>query len=74
MILMGDSLLQGTEAPLCQPGLSSRQVCCLPGSQVWDVVEGLLKLAWPSAYYPLLLFLVGTNDTARGNLDSIKSD
>ena len=74
VILMGESLLQGTEAPLCQPGLSCREVCCLPGAQVWDVVEGLLKLTWPSAYYPLLLFLVGTNDTARGNLESIKSD
>ena len=52
MILMGDSLLQGTEAPLCQAGLSCREVCCLPGAQVWDVVEGLLKLASPQTTTP----------------------
>ena len=37
-------------------------------------MEGLPKLVQPSDYYLLLLFLVGTNDTARGNLDSIKGD
>ena len=52
VILMGESLLQGTEAPLCQPGLSCREVCCLPGAQVWDVVEGLLKLASPQPTTP----------------------
>ena len=44
------------------------------GSRIQDVVEGLPKLIWPSDYNPLLLFCGGTNDTARGNLDSIKSD
>lgn len=37
-------------------------------------VEELPKLVWPSDYYPLLFFCVGTNDTARENLDRIKSD
>ena len=37
-------------------------------------MEGLPKLVRPSDYYPLLLFHVDNNDTARGNLDRIKSD
>lgn len=65
----GDSLLWGTQAPVCQTKKSSREVCCLPGARIWDVVG----LVWPSDYYALLLFHMGTNDTAR-HLDSIKSD
>lgn len=31
-------------------------------------------LVWSSEYYPLLFFHVCTDDTARGNLEYIKSD
>lgn len=71
---MGDSLLQGTEAPTCQPNQSSREASCLLGAGIWDVVEELLKLVWLSDYNLLLLLHVGANDTARGNLDSIGRD
>lgn len=50
------------------------QVCCLVGDQIQDVLEGLSKLVWPSDCHPLLFFNVDTNGTARGNLDSMKSD
>ena len=69
-----DPLLWGTEAPICQLDQTSREICCLLGARIRVVVEGLPKLIRPSDYYPLLLFHVGTNDTATENLDSIKSD
>lgn len=34
----------------------------------------LLKLVWPSDYYPLLLLHVGINSTSRGGLESMKHD
>jgi len=43
-------------------------------ARIQDVVEGLPKLIWPSDYYSLLLFHVGTDDAAKGNLDNIKND
>ena len=70
VIVMGDSLPWGTQAPICRLNQQPKEVCCLPGARIWDVVG----LIWPSDYYSLLLFHVDKNDTASGNLDSIKSD
>lgn len=69
-----NSLLQGTKAPICQPDISSRQVYCLPGACICDVVEGLSTLVQPSDYYSLLLFHVRNNDTAGEDLERIKQD
>lgn len=57
---------------MCQPDLFPHEVfvcldlrfrCCQ-----------LLKLVWPSDYYPLLLLHVGINSTSRGGLESMKHD
>ena len=68
VIVIGVSLLQGTEAPTCQPDLSSTGL--LPaGAQTQGVLEGLPKLVCPPVF-----FYVCTIDTARGNLDRMKND
>jgi len=69
---MSDSLLRGTEAPICRPNTEARKVCCLPGAKVRDVTERVPQLVKSTDYYPLLLFHVGTNDTASQNVGSIK--
>lgn len=46
----------------------------MPWARIQNVVEGFPKLGWPSDYYTLLLFHVGTNDTDRENLENIKSE
>jgi len=56
---IGDSLLRGTEGPVCRPDPSHREVCCLPGVQVRDVARKLPGLVWPSDYYLLLVMQVG---------------
>ncbi|XP_068784552.1 uncharacterized protein [Struthio camelus] len=73
VIVVGDSLLQRTEAPIYRPDLLSREVCCLPGARIRDVMERLPRLVHTSDYYPLLLFHVGANDT-KGKLETIKQD
>ena len=55
LVVVGGSLLRGTEGPICQPDPSHREVCCLPGAQVWDITERLPGLIQLSDYYPLLI-------------------
>jgi len=54
VIVIGDSLLRGTEGPICRPDPSHREVRCLPGARVRDVAKKLPGLVWPSDCYPLL--------------------
>jgi len=74
VIVVGSSLLRATEAPICHPDALSREVCCLPQAHIRDVTKSLPSLVSSNDYYPLLLFHVGTNDTARKSLRSIKQD
>lgn len=48
----------------------SREVCCLPGAHIKDVTERLPDLVC-STDYLLLLFHIGTRDTAVSNLKNI---
>jgi len=72
--MVGDSLLSGTEAPICQPDREAHEVCCLPRAKVRDVTERMPQLVKSTDCYPLLLFHIGTNDTASWNVDRIKED
>jgi len=49
-------------------------VCCLPGARVKDVRKKLPSLVWPTDYYPLLLFQVGSDDLGRTSLRILKKD
>ena len=71
---MIDSLLQETEVPICQLDLLSREICCLPCTQIQGTMKRLLRFVWPSDYDPLLLILVGTSNTSKGDLEHIKCD
>jgi len=61
VIVTGDSLLKGTEGPICQPDPSHREVCCLPRVHVRDVATRFPGLVWPSDYYLLLVTQVGSD-------------
>ena len=50
VIVIGDSLLRGTEGLICRPDPSHREVCCLPGAWVRDVARKLPGLVLPSDY------------------------
>ncbi|XP_073198747.1 uncharacterized protein [Lepidochelys kempii] len=74
VVVVGDSLLQGTESSICRPDRENREVCCLPGAKIRDVTERLPRLIKPSDRYPFLLLHVGTNDTAKNDLERITAD
>lgn len=48
VVVLGDSLLRGTEGPIYQLDPTHREVCCFPGAQEWDITEILSGLIQPS--------------------------
>jgi len=74
VIVIGDSLLRGTEGPICQPDPSHKEVCCFPGAQVRDVAKKLPGLVRPSDYYPLLVKQVGGDEITERSPKAIKRD
>lgn len=46
VMVVNESLLWGTEAPICQPHLLHKELCCLSETQIKDVEERLLRLLW----------------------------
>ncbi|KAK4808505.1 hypothetical protein QYF61_005822 [Mycteria americana] len=74
VIVVGDSLLRGTEGPICRMDPPLREACCLPGAWVKDITRILPNLVQPSDYYPLLLFHVGGDEAATQSPRAIKRD
>ena len=74
VIVVGDSILRGTEGPICRPDPTRREVCCLPGARVRDVARKLPNLVRPSDYYPLLIVQAGSDDIDDRSLKAIKRD
>jgi len=74
LLVVDDSLLRGTEAPICQPDRESHEVCCLPGAKIRGMAKRVPQLVKSTDYSPLLLFHVGTNDTTSWNLGRIKKE
>ena len=72
--MVGDSLLRGTEGPVCRPDLSCREVCCLPGAWVRDITRKLPELVHPTDYDPLLIVQVGSDEITQGSLQTMKRD
>ena len=74
VIVVGDSLLRGTEDPICRPDPTHREVCCLPGARIRDIFRKLPSLICPSDYYPLLIVQAGSDEVADRSLRTIKND
>ena len=67
-IVVGDSLLRGTEGPIYRPDSSHWEVCCLSGAWVRDITRKLPKVVWSTDYFPLLIIQVGSDETAQRSL------
>lgn len=76
VIVIGDSILKGTEGPICHPDPTHRdkEVCCLPGARVRDIARKVIRLICPSDYYPLLVFHIGINEVAKRSPGAMKRD
>ena len=49
-IVVGDSLLWGTEGSICRPDPTCKEVCCLPGAHIRDIARKVLGLVCSSDY------------------------
>ncbi|GAB0179160.1 hypothetical protein GRJ2_000381300 [Grus japonensis] len=74
VIVVGDSLLKGTEGPICRADPPLREVCCLPRARVKDIARKLPSLVHPSDYYPLLLLHVCGDEAETRTTKAIKRD
>jgi len=74
VIVVGDTLLKGTEGSICQTDPPLREVCCLPGARVKGITRKLPSLVRPSDYSPLLLFHLGGDEAATHSPRAIKRD
>ena len=74
VIVIGDSILRGTEGPICRQDPSAREVYCLPGAKIQDAKGMLQSIIQPTDYYPMVLVHVGTNDAARRAPDRLMED
>jgi len=72
VLVVGDSLLSGTKAPICLPDREAHKVCGLLGAKVQDVAERVPQLVKSTDYYLLLLLHVYTNDTTSHNLAELR--
>lgn len=41
VLVVDNSLLKSTEAPLCWPDRESQEVCYLPGAKIWDAAKSV---------------------------------
>ena len=71
-IVVGDSLLWGTEGSICRPDPTCKEVCCLPGARVRDITRKLPKLVRSTDYFPLLIVQVGSDEIARKSIRTMK--
>jgi len=69
VIVVGDSLLKGTEGPICRTDPSHWEVCCLPGARVRHITRKL-----PSLVQPITAFPCGWDEVAVHSPRMIKGD
>uniref|UniRef100_A0A803THE0 SGNH hydrolase-type esterase domain-containing protein n=1 Tax=Anolis carolinensis TaxID=28377 RepID=A0A803THE0_ANOCA len=74
VLVVGDSLLRGTEAIISRPDGMARETCCLPGAKIHHITQRLSRLLKPHHPPHLMLIHVGTNDTARHTFQKITND
>jgi len=72
IIVIGDSLLKGTEGPIYQPDPSHREVCFSPGAQVRDIARKLPGLVQLSDCFPPLVVQVGSEEITDKSAQEIK--
>ncbi|XP_062909111.1 uncharacterized protein LOC134349138 [Mobula hypostoma] len=73
-MVVGDSIVRGTERGFCGNRRDLRMVCCLPGARIQDVtdrVQGILKSEGED---PEVVVHVGTNDVGKNGKDILQRD
>ncbi|XP_078253188.1 uncharacterized protein LOC144592470 [Rhinoraja longicauda] len=64
-VVVGDSIVRGTDRRFCGSRRDLRMVCCLPGARVQHITDRLQKILVREGDQPEVVVHVGTNDVGR---------
>lgn len=73
-VVIGDSIVRGTDRRFCEPDRYTRMVCCLPGARVRDVSNRVQSILRGEGEQPDVLIHVGTNDIDKKREEVLKRD
>ena len=73
-VVIGDSMVRGTDRRFCGRDRDSRMVCCLPGARVRDVSDRVHSVLKWEGDQPDVVVHIGTNDVGRKSEEVLKSE
>lgn len=71
-IVIGDSIVRGTDRRFCGGDRDSRLVCCLPGARVRDVSDRVFRVLKGEGEQPQVVVHIGTNDIGRKRGEDVR--
>ncbi|XP_055522044.1 uncharacterized protein LOC129716197 isoform X1 [Leucoraja erinacea] len=73
-IVVGDSIVRGTDRGFCGNRRDARMVCCLPGARIQDVTDRVQKILKGEGEHPEVVVHVGTNDVGKKGMNILQRD
>ena len=73
-IVIGDSIVRGSDWRFCGRSRETRMVVCLPGARVSDVSERVEKILKREGEEPDVVVHIGTNDIGRKREEVLKGE
>ena len=74
VLVVGDSIIRGTDREICHKDRDRRTVCCLPGARVRHIADRVDRLLGGAGEDPAVMVHIGTNDKVRGRWRVLKND
>ena len=73
-VVIGDSIVRGSDRRFCGRSQETRMVVCLPGARVWDVSERVQDILKWEGEEPEVVVHIGTNDIGRKREEVLKGE
>ncbi|XP_059810226.1 uncharacterized protein LOC132383348 [Hypanus sabinus] len=73
-VVVGDSIVRGTERGFCSNRRGLRMVCCLPGARIQDITDRLQGILKGEGEQPEVVVHVGINDIGKKRKDILQRD
>ncbi|XP_062896362.1 uncharacterized protein LOC134342314 [Mobula hypostoma] len=73
-VVIGDSIVRGSNRRFCGRSPETRMVVCLPGARVWDISDRVQDILKWEGEEPEVLVHIGTNDIGRKRDEVLKEE
>jgi len=73
-IVMGNSIVRGTDRWICGRERDYQMVCCLPGARVHDISDRVFRILKGAGEQPEVVVHIGTNDIGKKRDEDVKND